>query len=128
MFAYVVFLRKYSPRWKQISKNEITMSSSIITLKQLYRRMSKVFNIKKSSSRMYIWRMRLNFLKKKGLNFVHLNCNSLLSKIDEIREFVLQNKAHAFLRQNLTQLSPAQKFWLMGIVVLGVIEIGMVGL
>ena len=32
--------------------------------------------------------------KKKGLHFVHLNCNSLLSKIDEIREFVLHNKPH----------------------------------
>jgi len=52
------------------------------------------------------------FFQKKGLHFVHLNCNSLLSKIDEIREFVLQNKPHVicFLRQNLTQLSPAQKF------------------
>jgi len=32
--------------------------------------------------------------KKKGLHFVHLNCNSLLSKIEEIREFVLQSKPH----------------------------------
>ena len=34
------------------------------------------------------------FFKKKGLHFVHLNCKSLLSKIDEIREFVLHNKPH----------------------------------
>ena len=34
------------------------------------------------------------FFKKKGLHFVHLNCNSLLSKIEEIRDFVLQNKPH----------------------------------
>jgi len=32
--------------------------------------------------------------KKKGLHFVHLNCNSLLSKIDEIRQFVLDSKPH----------------------------------
>ena len=32
--------------------------------------------------------------KKKGLHFVHLNCNSLLSKIDEIRQFVLDFKPH----------------------------------
>ena len=28
------------------------------------------------------------------VHFVHLNCNSLLSKIDEIREFVLKSKPH----------------------------------
>ena len=32
--------------------------------------------------------------KKKGLHFVHLNCNSLCSKIDEIREFVLVTNPH----------------------------------
>ena len=32
--------------------------------------------------------------KKKGLHFVHLNCNSLLSKIDEIRDFVTNCKPH----------------------------------
>ena len=32
--------------------------------------------------------------KKKGLHFVHLNCNSLRSKIDEIREFVLVTNPH----------------------------------
>ena len=32
--------------------------------------------------------------KKKGLHFVHLNCNSLLSKTEKIREFVLQTKPH----------------------------------
>ncbi|MCP4266595.1 MAG: hypothetical protein GY777_13675, partial [Candidatus Brocadiaceae bacterium] len=35
-----------------------------------------------------------HIFKKKGLHFVHLNCNSLLSKIDEIREFVLHCKPH----------------------------------
>ena len=35
-----------------------------------------------------------HIFNKKGLHFVHLNCNSLLSKIDEIREFVLQSKPH----------------------------------
>ena len=34
------------------------------------------------------------WFKKKGLHFVHLNCNSLLHKIEEIREFVLQCKPH----------------------------------
>ena len=32
--------------------------------------------------------------KKKGLHFVHLNFNSLLRKIEEIREFALQSKPH----------------------------------
>jgi len=32
--------------------------------------------------------------KKKGLHFVHLNCNSLLNKIDEIRDFVTNFKPH----------------------------------
>jgi len=32
--------------------------------------------------------------RKKGLHFVHLNCNSLLSKIEEIRQFVLDFKPH----------------------------------
>ena len=32
--------------------------------------------------------------KKKGLHFAHLNCNSLLSKIDEIRQFSLDFKPH----------------------------------
>ena len=32
--------------------------------------------------------------KRKGLHFVHLNCNSLLNKIDEIRQFVTDFKPH----------------------------------
>jgi len=35
-----------------------------------------------------------SIFKKKGLHFVHLNCNSLLNKIDEIRKFVLDFKPH----------------------------------
>ena len=35
-----------------------------------------------------------HIFKNKGLHFVHLNCNSLLNKIDEIREFVLHFKPH----------------------------------
>ena len=34
------------------------------------------------------------WFNKKGLHFVHLNCNSLEGKIDEIREFVLKCKPH----------------------------------
>ena len=32
--------------------------------------------------------------KMKGLHFLHLNCNSLLSKIDEIREFIKSTQPH----------------------------------
>ena len=36
----------------------------------------------------------LKVFKEKGLHFVHLNCNSLRSKIEEIRELVLHAKPH----------------------------------
>jgi hypothetical protein len=36
----------------------------------------------------------LKVFKEKGLHFVHLNCNSLCSKIEEIRELVLHSKPH----------------------------------
>ena len=55
-------------------------------------KMSKVSNLKKNTFRIYRWRMKQKFLRKRV--FVHLNCNSLLSKIEEIREFVLQSKPH----------------------------------
>ena len=32
--------------------------------------------------------------KMKGLHFLHLNCNSLLSKIDEIRDFIKSTQPH----------------------------------
>ena len=47
----------------------------------------------------------LNFFKKKGLHFVHLNCNSLLSKIDEIRNFVLETCPHVICFSE-TKLDP----------------------
>ena len=49
--------------------------------------------------------------KKKGLHFFHLNCNSLLSKIEELREFVLQTNPHVicFQKQNLIQPSMMKK-------------------
>ena len=34
------------------------------------------------------------WFKEKALHFVHLNCNSLEGKIEEIREFVLKCKPH----------------------------------
>jgi hypothetical protein len=47
----------------------------------------------------------LNFFKKKGLHFVHLNCNSLLSKIEEIRNFVLETCPHV-ISFSETKLDP----------------------
>ena len=43
---------------------------------------------------------RTQIFKMKVLHFLHLNCNSPLSKIDEIREFVKSTKPHVFLRLN----------------------------
>ena len=36
----------------------------------------------------------MKFFKKKGLHFLHLNCNSFPNKIDEIRELVLSIQPH----------------------------------
>ena len=46
-----------------------------------------------------------NKFKKKGLHFVHLNCNSLLSKIEEIRNFVLETCPHVICFSE-TKLDP----------------------
>ena len=46
------------------------------------------------------------FFKKKGLHFVHLNCNSLLNKIEEIREFVLLTQPHVICFSE-TKLGPS---------------------
>ena len=35
-----------------------------------------------------------NIFKQKGLHFLHLNCNSLPSKIEELRQFVLSTSPH----------------------------------
>ena len=42
---------------------------------------------------------------KKGLHFVHLNCNSLINKIHEIREFVLHANPHVICFSE-TKLDP----------------------
>ena len=35
-----------------------------------------------------------SIFKQKGLHFIHLNCNSLLSKIEELRNFILSTSPH----------------------------------
>ena len=35
-----------------------------------------------------------SIFKQKGLHFIHLNCNSLLSKIEELRTFILSTSPH----------------------------------
>ena len=45
------------------------------------------------------------YFRGKGLHFGHLNCNSLISKIEEIREFILQTKPHVMCFSE-TKLDP----------------------
>ena len=53
-----------------------------------------------------------NFFKKKGVRFVHLNCNILLSKLMKLGNLscIVNPTLYVFQKQNLTQLLPVQKF------------------